>query len=119
MTVTQEVIPRFSQAGHLVGHEGHQGRDDHGEGAGLVVARQGGHLVADGLAGAGGQYSEQGLAQHGLLDYLLLQGDPVLARGLWQKVIEADPPSQLLGGIVALPAPPAAGLPARCVAEAS
>ena len=48
------------QPGHLIRHQRHQGRDDDREGAGLVVAGQGGNLVAQGLAG--GQDAEDVLA---------------------------------------------------------
>ena len=71
--------PRL-QPGHLIGHQRHQGGDDHGEGAGLVVAGQGRDLVAQGLAGAGGQDAEDVPAGHGGFDDGLLHGTAVVLR---------------------------------------
>ena len=61
------------QPQHLVSHESHQGRDDDGQRARLVVAGQRRHLVADGLAGACWQYGKRAAALHHPLDYRLLQ----------------------------------------------
>ena len=83
------------QPRHLVGHQGHQGRDHYRERAGLVVAGQGGQLVAQGLAGAGGQDAQHVLSGHGRLDDGLLAGPSVLARRLGAGVTEAEPPGQL------------------------
>ena len=91
--------------GHLVGHQGDQGRYDHCDGAGLVVPGEGRHLVADRLAGASGQNGQQVLSGHGPLDDGLLQGNAILIGGFGPEVGKSKPAGQFLLRIVALPAP--------------
>ena len=108
------------QPGHLVGHQGHQGRDHHGEGAGLVVAGQGGQLVAQRLARSRGQDGQRVLVRHGGLDHDLLQGPAVFFPGrLGPEIVEAEPAGQLAAGVVAFPAPPAVVAGAGGVAQSA
>ena len=102
---------------HLVGHERDQRRNHHGQGAGLVVAGERRQLVAERLARAGGQDAEHMLSGHGRLDDGPLQGLPVLILRLRAEVGEAEPPGQLLVGIVPLTAPAACGVGACGVAQ--
>ena len=74
-------------------------------------------LVADGLTCAGGQYRQQAISQHGLLDNLFLQGRSVAVGGLWPELLEAEPSGQLPDGIVALTAPLAVRTLARAIAQ--
>ena len=50
------------QSRYLIGHQRHQGRDNHRQRTDLVVTGQGWDLIAQGFAGAGGQNAEQMLA---------------------------------------------------------
>ena len=105
------------QPGYLICHQRHQGRDDHGEGAGLVVAGQGRNLVAQGFAGAGGQDAEDVPAGHDGFDDGLLHGAAVVL-GNGPEGGEAEPALQFLAGVVAFAAPGAAGIAAGGVAQA-
>ena len=104
------------QPGHLIRHQGYQGRDDHGEGAGLVVAGQGGNLVAQGFAGAGRQDAEDVPAGHDGFDDGLLHGAAVVL-GNGPEGGKAEPALQFLFGVVAFAAPGAAGVAAGGVAQ--
>ena len=88
-----------------------------GEGAGLVVAGQGGNLVAQGFAGAGGQDAEDVPAGHDGFDDGLLHGAAVVL-GNGPEGDEAEPALQFLAGVVAFAAPGAAGVAAGRVAQA-
>ena len=87
------------QPGHLIRHQGHQGRDDHGEGAGLVVAGQGRNLVAQGFAGADRQDAEDVPAGHDGFDDGLLHGAAVVL-GNGPEGGKAEPALQFLFGVV-------------------
>ena len=102
---------------HLVGHERDQRRNHHGQGAGLVVAGERRQLVAERLARAGGQDAEHVLPGHGRLDDGPLQGLPVLILRLRAEVGEAEPPGELLAGVVPLAAPATGGVGACGVAQ--
>ena len=93
------------QTGHLVGHQRNQRRDDDRQRTGLVIARQRGNLVAERLPRAGGQNSQHVAARHRLFDDHLLQGAAHVVCRIWTKVVKAEPPLQLLAGIMPLPAP--------------
>ena len=105
------------EARHLVRHECDERRDHHGESSGLVVARQGRDLVAERLAGAGGQNSENMLSRHRRLDDGPLHRAPVLVRRLWTEVPEAEPAEKLLAGVIPLPAPLAGRVAAGGVSQ--
>ena len=98
------------EARHLIRHERHQGRDHHGQGAGLVVAGQGRDLVAQRLAGARGQDAEHALPGHRRLDDGALHGPAVAVLRLRAEVAEAEPARELLARVVPLPAPGARGI---------
>ena len=90
---------------HLVGHERHQRRDHHGQGARLVVAGQRWNLVAQRLAGARRQDPQQVAALHRRLNDDLLQGAAVLVGGFGPEAVEAEEALEFPGGVVALLAP--------------
>ena len=56
--VVAQTMPLPVHHCHLIGHQRHQRRDHHGEGAGGLVAHQCGKLVAERLAGPGGKDAE-------------------------------------------------------------
>ena len=101
----------------LVRHERDEGRDHHREGARLVVAGEGRDLVAERLAGAGGEDPEDVLAGHRRLDDRLLHRATVVARRLGTETLEAEPAGQLPPGVVPFPAPCAAGIVAGGVPQ--
>ena len=94
------------QPRHLICHERDQGRDHHREGAGLVVARQRRNLVAQRLAGAGGENTEDVLPGHRRLDDGPLHGFArIPVRRFRTEVLEAEPAGELLARMVPVPAP--------------
>ena len=108
--------PRL-ESRHLVGHEGDQRRDHHRQGAGLVVAGQGGDLIAKRFACTGWQDCQHVLSRHRRLDDGLLHGSPGLVRRLRAEAVKAEPTSKLLAGIVPFPAPLTGGIDAGDVAQ--
>ena len=98
------------EARHLIRHERHQGRDHHGQGAGLVIAGQGRDLVAQRLAGTRGQDAEHALPGHRRLDDGALHGPAVAVLRLRAEVGEAEPARELLARVVPFPAPGARGI---------
>ena len=104
---------------HLVGHQRHQGRDHHGKRAGLVVARKGGHLIAERFTGARGQETQHMAARHGRLHDRLLHGPAVVGRRFRAKAIEAEPAFEFPGRVVSPAAPGTARIRARRIAKAA
>ena len=98
------------QPRHLIRHECDQGRDHHRQGTGVVVAGKGGDLVAERLAGPGGQDPEDMFPGHCRLDNGLLHRSAIGARRLRAEVGEAEPAEKLLSGVVTFPAPAAGGI---------
>ena len=110
--------PMPLQSRHLVRHQRDERRDHHRQRAGLVVAGERGNLVAERLAGAGGQDAERVPARHRLFDDGLLRGAAVGFRRFRPEVIDAGEPAlHLLAGVVPLPAPVAGGIGAGGVPE--
>ena len=111
--------PEPLKSGHLIGHEGYEGRYHHRQGARLVVAGQRGDLVAQRLAGARRQDPQHVAALHRRFDDDLLQGVSVIVGGFGPEAVEAEEALEFPGGIVALPAPRAAQVGASVVAQAA
>ena len=105
------------QTRHLVRHKRDQGRDHHRQGTRLVVAGQGWDLVAERLAGTGGQNPQNVPPGHCRLDDGLLHGPAVLVRRLRTEVGKAKPTFKLLAGVVSLLAPIAGGIAAGGVPQ--
>ena len=102
---------------HLVGHQRHQGRDHHGEGAGGLVAHQRRKLVAQRLAGPGGQDAEHVGAGQVALGDGPLQAPAVPALRLLPEVRKPEPALQCLRRIQAIGAPGTASVAAVRVPE--
>ena len=98
------------QARHLVRHECHQRRDHDRQRAGLFVTRQRRDLIAEGLAGAGGQDAEHVASRHGGVDDGPLHRPPFKVHRLGTEVVEPEPALELLARVMALPAPAAGGI---------
>ena len=90
-----------AQALDLIGHQGDERRDDHGQRADLVEPGERRQLVADRLAGPGRQNAEHVIAAHRRFDDLPLQRHAVLALRLGPEGGKAEPSRQ-------------AGRPHRC-----
>ena len=105
------------EARHLVGHQGHEGGDHHGEDAGLVVPGEGGYLVTEGLAGAGGQDGQRMFSRQGRLDHGLLHRPPRFVGGLRPELVKAEPALEFLRRAVAFLAPGAPRVGARRVPQ--
>ena len=102
----------------LVLHQRLQGRDDDGERAGAVEARQRRQLVAQGLAAAGRQDRQRRPARVAVAHDRLLQGTPVAGRRLLPEVVDSRKVQrQLPAELVVLPAPGAIGVGAGRVAQ--
>ena len=95
------------QSGHLVRHEGDQGRNDDGQRPRLVVARQGRHLVAQRLAAAGRQEPQDVPARHRLLDDGALHRSAVGQGRFGAEVVETEPAPEFGAGVVHFAAPSA------------
>ena len=104
---------------YLVRHERDERGDHHREGTGLVVAGQGGDLVAERLSGACGEDPQDVFSRHRCFDDGLLHGATVRARRLGTEAVETEPAAKFLAGIVPLPAPLAGGVSAGGVSQLS
>ena len=102
----------LAKARHLIRHERDQGRNHHRESASLVVAGQGRDLIAERLAGTGGQNPQNVLSGHCRLDDQLLHRASVGTQRLRAKIVKAEPTLKLLVRVVPFPAPIAVGLAA-------
>ena len=107
------------EARHLVCHEGDQGRDHDGQGAGLVVAGQSRDLVAQRFAGAGGQDPQHVLSGQRCLDDGFLHRTAVGMRRLGTEGGEVEPAAEFFAGVVALAAPGAGGIGAGSIPQAA
>ena len=105
------------QSGHLVRHEGDQGRNDDRQRPCLVVTRQGRNLVAQRLAAAGRQEAQDMLARHRFLDDGALHRSAVGHGRFRPEVVETEPAPEFRAGVVHFSAPTAVARRAGAVAE--
>ena len=103
----------------LILHECDQRRNHHSQRAGLVVPRQRRKLIAERLAGPGGQDPQNMFAPHRRLDDGLLHGASVVGFRFGAKSLQSEPALQFGVGIVPFPAPAARGIGAGRIPESA
>ena len=103
----------------LIRHERHERGNDNRQRTRLLVARESGKLVADGLAGAGWQNADLALAGERIRDDLTLQRLPSRTCRFGSEPLKAEPAAQQQVRIVLFATPTARRIPAGAVTQLS